>query len=335
MKSQISANTKEQNHDQLIKLLEHQWKNIEPEYTANTNGHDAAVVLVSPAFARLLAETSFLEGLAKVLSHRGQDRGGATAEFHIVAAVTDRIHQIALSNRIDEGISILRSHRDILLPKLFDSVPPKDKQDADAVSALTFEFPDTGAVNAQSSMTIPLTRTLFLNGKPSTLLTSRFDVSTAASPKLLETTETHMHSVNLPTWTGIDYWAPLLPLTRARTVTESFGNIIREINVEGQGLPASTELEDAIINKLSKIDLNLQSGPVSVFAVVVPESTALDLEKHAPVPDLQHEGLSLKDALIVDQIHNAADYVQQVLHSKGRIFKVCKLSQPSLHETSF
>lgn len=313
----------EQNRSQLIKLLDHQWQNIEPQYTANTNGHDAAVVLASPGFAKLLADKAFLEDLAVLLSRSENGGGSAVTQFHLVAAVADRIHQIALSNRVDEGISILRSHRDILLPKLWDSVAPKERQDVDLVSALTFALPESETL-AQSSVTMPLARTLFQNGRPSTLIASSFDLS-GPSPKLVQTAESHTHTVNLPS-RSFDYWAPLLPLTPAREVTQSFGNIVRGIQVDGESLPASTELEDAIINKLADVDLGLQQGePVSVFAVVTPPVSESVSSKKAPEPALDFEkGTSIRDDAVVDQIHDTAEYVQQVLESGGKLFKVCK-----------
>ena len=237
--------------------------------------------------------------------------------------MADRIHQIALSSRIDEGVSILRSHKDVLIPTLWDSVTPKDQQDADAVSALTFEFPST-ELDGTSSMTVPLARTLFQNGKPSTLFASKFDISDEASPKLVQTMESHTHTINLPTSSGIEYWAPLLPLTHARPVSQSFGNILREIEADGEVLPASTELEDAIINKLSKLDLGFESEPVSVFAIVTPEASASASNMNAPTPALDLDGASLKDDAITDQIHHAADYFQQALLNGARVFKVCK-----------
>lgn len=319
-----------QNRSQLIKLLEHQWKSIEPQYTANTNGHDAAVVLASPEFAKLLADKAFLADLAGLLGKSGQSSGSAVTQFHLVTAVVDRIHQIALSNRVDQGISILRSHRDILLPKLWDSVVPKENQDVDAVSALTFEFPDSGTI-AQSSVTMPLAHTLFENGRPSTLIASSFDLS-GTSPELLHMAESHTHTVNLPT-RSFDYWAPLLPLTHAREVTKSFGNIVRGVQVGEESLPASTELEDAIINKLANLDMGLQPGePFSVFAVVTPPASESVSRKKTLEPALDFDqGASLGDVAVVDQVHDAAEYVQQALEDGGKIFKVCKCSSSSHH----
>jgi hypothetical protein len=304
-------------------LLSHQWQNLEPHYTANTEGHDAAVVLVSPGFAKVLTDNAFLGDVAKLLGHSGQSGEPLVSEFHILGAVADRVHQIALSSRIDEGISILRSHKDVLLPTLWDPVTPKDQQDTDAVSALTFEFPST-ELDATTSMTVPLARTLFENGKPSTLVASKFDISNESSPKLIQIMESHTHTVSLPTRNGIEYWAPLLPLTHARPVSQSFGNILREIEVDGEALPASTELEDAIINKLSNIDLGLGSEPVSVFAIVTPESPASGLSMSPPQPTLDLPGASLQDDSVTDQIHHAADYFQQALLNGARVFKVCK-----------
>jgi hypothetical protein len=105
-------------------------------------------------------------------------------------------------------------------------------------------------------------------------------------------------------------------------VNQSFGNILREIQVDLMGQPASAELEDAIINKLAGLDMGLPPGqPVPVYAVV----TAPGSHLNAPEPSLDFEkGATLSDVAVVDQIHDTAEYVQQVLESGGRIFRVGK-----------
>ncbi|UKZ77164.1 hypothetical protein TrVFT333_004883 [Trichoderma virens FT-333] len=118
-------------------------------------------------------------------------------------------------------------------------------------------------------------------------------------------------------------WTPLMPLTQPRTVTESFGNIIRGIEVDGTTIPASTELED-IVNALHKQNTQsgVLSGPVGVWAMVIPNpetSGALDdwLEE-APepisvLPDVDD---------IRDTVKATGQHLKKLYSHGGRLYKI-------------
>lgn len=243
-------------------------------------------------------------------------------KFNVLSAVVDHVAAPIGSLKPLQGISVLRGHLDDMLPYLWQQPPPKSKEDADSVSALTFSLGDP-------AITLPLARTTFQNNRGSTLLTSEFDL-TQGTTRLTRKAEKHSQFVrvsldyDIQSLAHLDMFAPLMPLTQPRTVTESFGNIIRGIEVDGKTIPASTELED-IVNTLHKQNASsgVLSGPVGVWAMVTPNpdsSSALEeWLQEAPEP--------LSALPDVDDIRGAVKATAEhlkLLHSHGgRLYKIC------------
>lgn len=278
----------------------------------NTDAHDAAVVLLTPEMSRLLYDNAFLAGLAKILKNSTQD----VDEFHLLAAIVDKLPPVALKTYA-HGVSVLRSRKDVLLPHLWDPVSPKQSQDAETVAALTFDLPDHGG--PKESLTLPLAKTIFHNNKLSTMVAARFDMS-GLNPHLLQFTESSNHRVNLPIQ-KIAPWAPLSPLTAARKITESFGNIVRGVEVDGETVPASTELE-AAINRLWQPYPNAKPSPTVVYALVTPEPIASTLHPSKPQPGLTMQTGTSTAESIVKEIDQSSEYVAEVWTSGGNLHKV-------------
>ncbi|RFU79103.1 hypothetical protein TARUN_3112 [Trichoderma arundinaceum] len=282
----------------------------------NSNDHNAALLITTPNFAKDLENADLIGNFARLMA------GSADVErFHVLSAVVDHLAAPIGSLRPLQGISVLRGHVGDMLPNLWQPLPPKSKDDADSVSALTFSLGDP-------SVTLPLARTTFHNNRGSTLLISEFDL-TQSDTRLTQQTEKHSQFVkvsldyDLKSLAHLDMWVPLMPLTQPRTVTESFGNIIRGIEVDGETIPASTELED-IVNKLHKQDAasGVLSGPVGVWAMVTPNpDTSGALEEwfeEAPEPI---EALPDVDD-IRDTVKATAQHLK-LLHSHGgRLYKI-------------
>ncbi|KAM0252135.1 hypothetical protein ACHAQJ_007875 [Trichoderma viride] len=282
----------------------------------NPNGHNAAVLLTTPNFAKDLENVDLMEKFARLMAGSAD-----VGKFHVLSAVVDHIAAPMGSLRPLQGISVLRGHVDDMLPHLWQPLPQKSKDDADSVSALTLSLGDP-------SVTLPLARTTFHNSRGSTLLMSQFDLTQNAA-RLTQQTEKHSQFVkvsldsDIESLAHLDMWAPLMPLTQPRTVTESFGNIVRGIEVDGNTIPASTELED-IVNKLHKQNASsgVLSGPVGVWAMVTPNpDTSGALEEwleEAPEPIS-----ALPD---VDDIRDTVKATAQhfkLLHSHGgRLYKI-------------
>ncbi|KAL7973830.1 hypothetical protein HDV63DRAFT_400842 [Trichoderma sp. SZMC 28014] len=282
----------------------------------NPDGHNAAVILATPSFARDLENAEIMGRFARLMADSAD-----VGKFHVLSAVVDHLAAPAGSLRSHQGISVLRGHLDHMLPHLWQPLSPKSKDDADSVSALTFSLGDP-------SVTLPLARTTFHNSRPSTLLTSEFDLAHSL-PQLTQQAEKHSQFVkvslddDIESLAHLDMWAPLMPLTQPRTVTESFGNIIRGIEVDGSTIPASTELED-IVNKLHKQNgpSGVLSGPVGVWAMVTPDrdaSSALE-EWFEEAPEPLTALPDVED--IRETVKTTTQHLKQLYSHGGRLYKI-------------
>jgi hypothetical protein len=105
---------------------------------------------------------------------------------------------------------------------------------------------------------IALANTLFVNGRDATMFYTKWKKGL----KNLQAEQSqhlgmfrfllHHHPMNMEVSS-----VPLVPLTEPRTVTTTMGNIIRELQVGDKGVPASTELEAAVmrsVRSMSKED---------------------------------------------------------------------------------
>jgi len=147
---------------------------------------------------------------------------------------------------------------------------------------------------ASRSVKIPLAKTIFHNGYPHTMHSSSWIENNVTERFELVQQQTHEHaSVTIPLEVLneerpllIKRWlitTPLIPLTPPREVTASMGNIIRQIG--GVDVPASHELESAVVEFFEHNDMPVQSA--AVWALVIPRETTARLEAEGTL-DLMH-----------------------------------------------
>ncbi|TWU76844.1 hypothetical protein ED733_006089 [Metarhizium rileyi] len=294
-------------HDLLTKLGGH-------AVLANTNGHDAAVVLATPNLTKHLENQEFISGLVKLLT-----ASASIKDFHLLCAVVDNIAPALGDYTPLQGISVLRGNVDNLLPQLWQPAPPRAKADQDSLSALTFNM-------GMSNLTLPLTRTTFHNNRASTLLSSRYTL-VQDQPELEETYEKQWQKIHISysepaqLTTDLGLWAPLSPVTRARKITESFGNIVRGIDIGGKSTPASTELEISVntIFEHRKAAESYQ-GPMGVWALVTPKAVTTDsfALTNAPDPTDILAGRSVQR----EDIESTANYLQNQHRLGSRFYQV-------------
>lgn len=281
---------------------------------ANPDGHNAAVVLATPDHARRIVDDGFMSDLANALA--GEDSHG---EFHVLGAAIDHIAPPVGSYQPFSGMSILRGNLDHILPQLWQDSPSKSRRDADTPSALEFEI-------GKSRVTVPGANTAFQNARDFTLTASHFDLSKGKNRILRQLDKTQQRIVtpvsrNVESLADLGLWAPLLPVTRARAVTASFGNIIKGVEVDGESTPASTELEEAVEKAFKEIPDLAESGPIGIWALVVPK------DLYAKV------GAQLGPDSSLESHHIVEDTAQQIemLHSRGaKLYQIRKLLHPSL-----
>ncbi|KHN96279.1 uncharacterized protein MAM_05865 [Metarhizium album ARSEF 1941] len=188
-----------------------------------------------------------------------------------------------------------------------------------SVAALTFSI-------GNSTVTLPLARTTFHNNRASTLLISRYTLA-RGQPELKDRNKEQWQNIRITlnqpvrSVTELELWAPLSPVTRARKITESFGNIVRGIEISGKSMPASTELEDAVNTILGngKATESYQA-PRGLWAVVSPEASEAEALVLADAPN---PAVSLEDTMAQQKaLETTARYLQQQHQLGSRIYQV-------------
>ena len=272
---------------------------------------------MTPDLARTITEDGFLAQLAKLLGNSSQD-----STFNLLGAVVDQIAPTGASTDAHLGLSIVRGSRTDILPDLWQPNSDQIRQDTDTISALTFEL-------GKSSITAPLARTTFHNHKHSTLLAASIDLS-GDIPTVQQIIEKQWQHIKLstestsPTSTGsLGLWAPLVPITIARKVTDSFGNIIRGIEIDGESSPASSELETAVDTVFRRISTpNIDASPIGVWALVTPPSVRAAFD---------YNELLREDGDIENLATSTASQMKDLLSSGAQLFKICKNTHFHIH----
>lgn len=285
-------------------------------FLTNPGGHDAAVLLATPGLATQILDSDFMGAFASLIKADGKvDR------FHVLAAVVDGIPSPLGTYRSLQGLSVLRGRLEDILPHLWSPSAPMAKEDGDAVAALNFGL-------GRSSLTLPLARTTFHNHRTSTLVAQEFDTSSSAS-RSVQSLEKHAQDINLASVTlnahsvpGPSVWAQLIPLTPCRTVTDSFGNIVKGLSVDDQTVPASTELEHAVNTAFDILTRSgTQPGPLGVWALVTPASTGNGTGRAEPPSPMS---FIHGDQHIGDVVEISAEYIHEMHREGSRLYRVCR-----------
>ncbi|KJZ73597.1 hypothetical protein HIM_06930 [Hirsutella minnesotensis 3608] len=294
--------------DLIVKLGQAKWLD-------NSNGHNAATLLATPHFAKAVEDSDLVGEISRCLA------GSAKARpFHVLCAIVDHVPPARGETGAMQGISVLRGHLDDTLPEPWPSSQSQNDRQSEALASLSFDL-------GSSSITLPLARTIFDNSRPSTLTMSRYDFE-IDSPRLVDKVSKMFQTVRLSpkeepqTLRDLELWAPLSPLTWPRVVTDSFGNIIRGVEIDGTTHPASSELESAVESIFQNMPASeTPTGPVGIWAMI----TANELSNHDgpldPTPILQGKTLTRQlieaDAKIICNYFRARGRLYQVLSGGG------------------
>lgn len=267
-------------------------------------------------------------------------------ETTVLTAAIDSIPlQTALRNRglgngfSTEGITVLQGNRYQLLPGLWNNARASPQNDVDVPAGLTFKLPEFkgGESGKGLEVTLPVASTVFHNGRTSTMFATRWKGESWAEYKPVQQRDVTQTSIRLTRKDrlvkGIR-WAkkgdrhslitvPLLPITRPGEIKSGLGNIIKRIEVNGEVVGASTELETVIPELLAARERNGLSalkGPLLVWALVIPAHVAMNKEL---MVDLHAESQAFKPA----------SAFRPLLEAGCRVHRVCKSYRP--HPTSF
>lgn len=176
-----------------------------------------------------------------------------------------------------EGMSVLYAGH--AATRGLDASSRTRPQSSSPQSLLTISSTPSASSLITTELSIPLANTLFITGQPSTLLssTSTISFSTNQTPKIqhLKTERVHNATITVPStssWTPSSH-VPLQRLTEPRQVREAMGNIIREIDINGTTVPASTELESVVMANVKKMPREVVDAKTRIYALTQPSPT--------------------------------------------------------------
>lgn len=293
------------------------------------------VLLVSPAHIRLLDGGS---GFIPSLLQLAVENPKPWQEFDLLAAVVDRIPQTNStapyrprgSHAADadpssktrgedgsEGVSVAVLDSEAATPDLWSPRSTSSEREAMSIQkrcTLSFSLPPSPGVRTQLSdgspsqplvkrmLQLPVTNTLFQNGRTSTLYAQRWEMSFRK-----ESTSEHVSSEK--TWIPqqtvhtdalfadegmrlqLDtlVHSHLVPITPARAITAAVGNIVRKISggdTLAEAAPASEELEKAISTAIQQGQIPAQQA--DVWALIRPQRYAV-LDRAAQLEGTIHD----------------------------------------------
>jgi hypothetical protein len=252
----------------------------------STEESEASVVLLaSRKYANWLSDDQFVLPLLdcmrtpKQTLPPGEPAQQLNMRIHVLSGVVDDV--LRPRNRLfhpAQGFSVMYGTRSIL-PNFWEDKSDAARQDSrpsdpekEAVITLRPSIP--GKLSSLS-VTMPLANTLFVNGRRSTLVASEYSTGASKQLELVQSQPKDHQKINFLRVARDDMaHVNLMPLAPPRKIMSGLGNIVRQINISGQPLPASHELEMLIPRLLEKRArqpgaAHLQ-GPVGVWAYILP-----------------------------------------------------------------
>ena len=260
------------------------------------------VLLFTPSLAHLAHPTSSFvrDAVGRLLPASEAIEASRTARrCRVLAAVVDRlpghrtsttdpdISSLAPGTGDDEreGISLLAvssaagSLSTIVRPTLAGTHPDGGAERSERPPSLSLRMPPEGKGHAliNRRLDVRLANTLFHTGHESTMVASDWSSPVEArqwtchgQDRCIQVELNLTHHDSKVRWSS-DLRIPLTPLTPPRRIVESFGNILRRLEVDGDGqtpVPASQELELALDAYL--IDRGTRAQPVNLWALIIP-----------------------------------------------------------------
>ncbi len=250
------------------------------------------MVLATPSLAPLLEAGDFLKDLLPSLYHGRRSSEGREAEVALrcVYAVTDALPTPPshVGHGSSEGLAILlSSYINIRGSSYIANATPVA---AEMESTTTIRFAsrfgpeDAGARAASSTVvarqvSLPVANTIFVNGQRATLFEDTLNVKLTESDeatislvhrRLLASYRFHLHCH--PKELVIGGSTSLHRLTEPRKVVRSMGNVLAQIEVGGNEVPASQELEKAVPAYIESNPTSTVKGPLLVYALIRPDT---------------------------------------------------------------
>ncbi|KAK3941577.1 hypothetical protein QBC46DRAFT_458267 [Diplogelasinospora grovesii] len=267
---------------------------------------NAAVILASKSLSSWLDDESFISKLlAPLCTEQSSTASSEKPEVLVLSAAVDGIPRSS-SATASEGLSVLYGQVENIFHGQQSTEPGRtDFRGAAPTHPPSLEFhtpPLRGGSREKSRkiyVTVPLANTVFETGMPYTITISSYAVSGAGGPLRVSrgVPGDVSQKIVLPSSTSSsssDVSVPLLPITNPQKIATGLGNILRQLEgPDGKLTPASKELEDIIPKLLdtrakklppadSQADIVSESGPMGVWALVIPERVAQQFMNELP-----------------------------------------------------
>ena len=283
-------------------MRERGWFELLERRSSTSNHTQAVVILATPSFAKWLDEDAtfiplLLGTIARgtqpprtVLVEKGiqgpKELAEPPFEVDVVCACVDGLApnpSWMLSNGAwvrREGLSFLHGPADQIVPGLWEAESTTTENSPNLQSSLVFSN-SQGPANQMSTarktseVTLPLANTLFVNGKHSTLLISKWQQLQSESFTKVRSKEKRNQVINVlgdiePSI--LSSHMPAIPITPVRRIVSGLGNIVRQLDfAEGGVGPASRELEMNIHKYLRAMER--PNSTINVWALITPSES--------------------------------------------------------------
>jgi hypothetical protein len=251
------------------------------------------LLLATPALAPLLGTQDFARELLKTLYSEHQSEL-ESIHVNLISAVVDALPKPVSAPGADkpslgssEGLAVLLSSGLERHTALRSSPDSPDRGSAQSsMPTLTFSVSEQpnilaqkGSSSRQYHVTLPVANTIFVNGQRATLHRDEWNVHVdkmgATGIEFLQRDNLASFRLELPQRPADlirGGWAPLRPLTKPRKIVNSMGNVLAQIEVDGEAIPASQELEKAVAVYIKSNPNSTAGGPLRVYALVRPNA---------------------------------------------------------------
>ncbi|KIW62795.1 hypothetical protein PV04_10926 [Phialophora macrospora] len=272
---------------------------IIPKYCDKRRLVRTIVVLATPSLASLLEPGDFPKDLLPALYQGRRSEHGADTIVKCIYGVVDALpgpgpsshgvdrHSPGLTGT--EGLAVFLSSDDGRSRSLYASGTAHGDSEKEAATTLkfatAFTLSDLDTGDGQRTVTsrhvsLPVANTIFVNGKRTTLFEDgwkiKFCQTSEASINYLYRKPLASYHIDLSCDSDEVVKAgssPLRRLTEPRKVVGSMGNVLAQIQVGPEAVPASQELEKAVHAFIERNPTSTAQGPLLVYALIRPEAT--------------------------------------------------------------
>ncbi|KAF7894061.1 hypothetical protein EAF00_007575 [Botryotinia globosa] len=275
----ISPDPKRTTKEQVLQLISNRARMTKARYLGDpslTPPEEAAVILVTPAFANWLEDENFIKRVLEYFTYHHVD--GKPNYVVVVGAVIDGLapspDDIPIAERAGplEGFSFLHGLRSRVLrpdnvwnPESFKhNATNPDKLSHLIISGNKSQKPWELALT--TTISLPLANTLFVNGKHSTLEIAKWTRRNEGEYKCIQREQKqyqHIKAFHYENTMIPPIFVPAVPLTLPRPIANGLGNIVRQLSFgsgDTDNRPASSELETEVTRFMEYNNLRTNIG---------------------------------------------------------------------------